>query len=129
MSTTVKRPKYAAIAGELRERIQSGQLQAGDQLPTFDEMCALYGVTPTTVVRVYGLLEQEELGERVHGRGIFVAEPQRKLTGNIGVIGTEGVRQNSDYYNRLMRGFEDAALQHQQHLLFLGTDLDWNKQS
>jgi len=126
---TERQPKYAAIAGELRQRIQSGELQIGDQLPTFDEMCESYGVTPTTVVRVYGLLEQEELVERLHGRGIFVAKPKRKLTGNIGLIGTEGIRQNADYYNRLMRGIEDAALQNKQHLLFLGTDLDWDKQS
>jgi len=125
-----KQPKYAAIAGELRQRIQSGELQVGDQLPTFDEMCENYGVTPTTVVRVYGLLEQEELVERLHGRGIFVAEQKRKITGNIGIIGSKDFhRQHTNYYNRLMQGMEKAARRSRQHLLSLGTDLDWEPDS
>jgi DNA-binding LacI/PurR family transcriptional regulator len=125
-----KQTKYRDIAEALRRQIHSDQLAAGERMPSFDEVCEIYGVTPNTVVRVYGLLEQEGLVERQRGRGIFVAERKRKLTGNIGIIGSKSFhQQHTNYYSRLMQGMEKAARQSRQHLLSLGTDLDWEPAS
>jgi DNA-binding LacI/PurR family transcriptional regulator len=79
-------PKYRLLAEQLRQKIQSPELAPGDQLPTFAEMRSQYGVTSTTIERVYSLLEQEGLIERQQGRGTFVAEQKRKSTGKIGLL-------------------------------------------
>lgn len=125
-----KQAKYKDIADLLRRQIRNNKLGAGERMPSFDEVCEIYDVTPNTVVRVYGLLEQEGLVERQRGRGIFVAERKRKVTGNIGIIGSESFRRPQlDYYNLFMHGMEEAAARSQQHLLFLGTEKTWDVRS
>lgn len=73
---TNKAHKYLSIAEHLRRQINEGDLKTGDRLPKFSELRALFGATPTTVERVYSLLESENLVVREQGRGIFVAGPQ-----------------------------------------------------
>ncbi|MFF8447861.1 GntR family transcriptional regulator [Streptomyces leeuwenhoekii] len=56
-------PEYLRIAAELRQRIASGQLAPGDQLPTLPALCATYGVSETTVRHALALLRTEGLIE------------------------------------------------------------------
>jgi DNA-binding LacI/PurR family transcriptional regulator len=52
------------------------------------------------------------------------------LTGNIGIIGSEGLhQQQTSYYGQLVRGMEVATVKNGQHLLFLGTGLTWEERS
>jgi DNA-binding LacI/PurR family transcriptional regulator len=85
-SLRTAQPKYGVLAEQLRQKIQSDEFKPGDKLPTFAEMRSVYGVTSTTVERVYGLLEHEGLIERQQGRGTFVIEKKRQLTGKIGLL-------------------------------------------
>ncbi len=57
------------IAGELRERISSGQLKPGDFLPTERELAENYGVNAGTIKRATAELVYAGLIERVPGRG------------------------------------------------------------
>lgn len=112
-------PKYKVLADQLRRQIIQGELVSGDQLPTFAEIGSTHRVTLTTVKRVYDLLEKEGLIERQRGRGTFVAEQKRVLTGNIGLLGINVVRyQQSQYYSHILRGIERYTQQSGQHLLF-----------
>jgi len=130
VKSETRQVKYKDVADMLRQQIRSEQLRPGERMPSFDEVCERYNITPNTVVRVYGLLEQEGLVERQRGRGIFVAEYKRKLTGNIGILGSSSLhRPQSDYYSRFMRGLEKSLIPGKQHLLFLGTEKTWNVQS
>lgn len=61
--TAVAQPEYLRIAAELRQRIASGQLAPGDQLPTLPALCASYGVSETTIRNALRLLATEGLIE------------------------------------------------------------------
>jgi DNA-binding GntR family transcriptional regulator len=56
-------PPYAQVARGMRERILSGEYQAGDRLPSEAELCALYGVSRMTVRRAVKLLAQVKISE------------------------------------------------------------------
>ena len=128
MTTTASQPRYAQLAQQLREMISSGQLKVGDRLPSYNEMYRLFGAAPATVQRVCDILEKEHLIERRSGSGVYVAPPpRRERTGNIGFIG--GVSYNAPdlpFYQLLMSGVQQAVRSQGDHLLYLGTDRDWN---
>lgn len=128
MSTATQKPRYAQLAQQLREMICSGELKVGDRLPSYNEMYRLFGAAPATVQRVCDILEKEQLIERRSGSGVYVAPPpQKPRTGNIGFIG--GANYNSPnlpFYQLLMGGVQQAVRTQQTHLLYLGTDRDWD---
>lgn len=114
--------KYLKLASQLRERIRSKELKAGDRLPTFAEMREKFGVTLNTVERTYSFLEQEGLIERQQGRGTFVKERQKVLTGNIGFVGGAILKpQELPFDMHLMKGVQEAVVATRQHLLYLGS--------
>jgi GntR family transcriptional regulator len=66
-------PLYRQMLQQLRERIASGQLAPGAQLPSVRDLSADLHVNPLTVGKVYQLLEDEGLVEFRRGQGTFVA--------------------------------------------------------
>lgn len=66
-------PLYRQMLQQLRERIASGQLAPGEQLPSVRDFSAELHVNPLTVGKVYQLLEEEGLVEFRRGQGTFVA--------------------------------------------------------
>jgi len=67
-------PLGVQLAETLAGAIQSGELSAGDQLPSVRQMASLAGVNVNTVRTVYGRLEQQGLLSSEQGRGTFVRE-------------------------------------------------------
>jgi len=65
------------IADHLRAAIVSGQLAAGDMLPSDSAMMAHYGVSRRTVQQAIYLLQREGLVEVRWGRGYCVTRPNR----------------------------------------------------
>ena len=65
-------PKYAAIAADLEQRIQSGEFQPGQALPPQRELSAAYGVTLMTLRQALALLTDRGLVAQQPGRGTFV---------------------------------------------------------
>ncbi len=72
-------PLYLQLQQQLRQRILSGQLPDGAQLPSVREMSAELHVNPLTVVKVYQLLEQEGFLESKRGLGTFVSHQKSEL--------------------------------------------------
>ncbi len=66
-------PRYSLLAEELRGRIESGEWQAGDRLPSEAELSARNGVSRGTVVRAIGQLVDQGFVTRRQGAGSFVA--------------------------------------------------------
>ncbi|MBM7868304.1 aminotransferase class I/II-fold pyridoxal phosphate-dependent enzyme [Heliobacterium gestii] len=62
------------ICAGIAERIRSGLLQPGEQLPSVRQLAQDLGVSLMTAVQAYGLLEKRGLVESVQGRGTFVRE-------------------------------------------------------
>jgi GntR family transcriptional regulator len=73
-------PIYQQLVEQIRYRIVSGQLKAGDELPTIRGLAETTRVNPNTVARAYRELENEGLVEKRRTVGTFVAASDTKLT-------------------------------------------------
>jgi len=128
MEISTEQPKYVQLAAKLRESIRSGDLKAGDRLPSYAEMYRDFGATTATVQRVCNLLEQENLIERRSGSGIYVADTTQVLTGNIGILGKADFRTHAGaFFSHLAFGVQAAAEERGQQLVWLhkGEDCDY----
>ncbi|MBP6852128.1 MAG: PLP-dependent aminotransferase family protein [Rhodoferax sp.] len=67
-----KTPRYLAIAAELAQAIESGQLAPGEKLPPHRVLAKQLGVTTGTVSRAYASLERQALATARVGDGTFV---------------------------------------------------------
>lgn len=80
-------PYYIQLIEALKEKIQSGEWQPGDQIPSEPDLCEVYGVSRTVVRQSLREIELEGLITRRKGKGTFVSEPKlseslaQKLTG------------------------------------------------
>src|ERR1043165_8648630 len=72
LSSTSGVSAYLQIARQVRQAMQLGLLQPGDQLPTVKEVVGMVAVNPNTVLKAYQLLEHEGLVEGRQGQGTFV---------------------------------------------------------
>src|SRR3954447_20068441 len=67
-------PVGLQLSWRLRALIRTGELRAGERLPSFRRLAEWAGVNVGTVRSVYETLEQDGLVVTRHGQGTFVAE-------------------------------------------------------
>ncbi len=67
-------PKYLTIAQGIIERVGSGSLPLGAQVPSENELIEQHGVSNTTARRVLAELEKSGWVTRIKGRGTFVRQ-------------------------------------------------------
>jgi GntR family transcriptional regulator len=77
-------PLYLQVERSLGQRIDSGEWHQGEQIPTEDQLCAIYGVSRVTMREAVARLVQRGLLAREQGRGTFVRDPSL-------IAGTRGV--------------------------------------
>ena len=71
-------PRYVQLADLLRRRIAQGELKAGDQLPTLQDLTCEFEVARVTARQAVEVLAREGLLSAQQGRGTFVtATPPR----------------------------------------------------
>lgn len=75
-------PAYLRIEQDVRDLIDSGDLRAGDRIPTEDELCSRYGVARMTVRHGLSRLVAAGILVRHRGIGTFVASPKIERVGN-----------------------------------------------
>jgi GntR family transcriptional regulator, N-acetylglucosamine utilization regulator len=68
-------PLYYQVERDMRRQIESGIWQAGQQIPSEKELCALYDVSRITIRQAISALVDEGLISRERGRGSFVRSP------------------------------------------------------
>ncbi len=73
-------PLYRQIADQLRRKILSGELKAGMQVPTADQLMQEYHVSKGTVRGALKELERRDLVYALHGKGTFVSERGQPIT-------------------------------------------------
>lgn len=105
MDNTGKKLKYDQITDDLKEMILSGQIQAGEKLPSENVLSEQYRVSRHTVRKAIAILENAGYVYAEHGRGTFCSELARhtKTTKNIAVVTT----YLSDYiFPRVIQGID-----------------------
>jgi DNA-binding LacI/PurR family transcriptional regulator len=111
-------PLYLQIIDEIKSKIASHALKAGDQLGSHAELASAYHVSLITVKKALAtMIQQGILYSRV-GKGTYVAQqtdetrPQERLT--IGLV-LQDLR--SPFFSRVMHSVEDAAYELGYHVL------------
>lgn len=74
LSDLSNEPLQAQIYRQIRAMILTGEIKAGDMLPSIRALAREEKVSVVTVQRGYELLEKEELIVSRRGKGFFVAE-------------------------------------------------------
>jgi GntR family transcriptional regulator len=72
-------PLYVQLQQQVQQRILTGQLADGVQLPSVRELSAQLGLNPLTVSKVYQLLEREGFVETRRGLGTYVSHQSPAL--------------------------------------------------
>ena len=95
-------PIYTQIVEQVKQRVLSGELKPGDQLPTVRALALELRVNFNTVARAYRLLDEAGIISTQQGRGTFILDvppPER----------TDKLRQQAlqaltrDYLNEALR--------------------------
>lgn len=68
------------IVDAVRMQIATGELQAGDQLPSVRGLAQQLTVNPNTVAKAYAELTTEGWVDSRQGLGLFVAPPRQRLS-------------------------------------------------
>lgn len=85
VSTAAKKPIYRQIEDQIRAAVLTGELKAGEALPSLRRLAAELHVSTPTVVRAYGDLAAEGVVDNIQGKGTFVV-----------AHGDELLRRNAD---------------------------------
>ncbi len=72
-------PIYEQIMAGIKEKIATGELQAGMALPSVRALANELKISALTVKKAYDRLEEEGLTHTVHGKGTFVAAVNPEL--------------------------------------------------
>ncbi|MFF4571315.1 GntR family transcriptional regulator [Streptomyces sp. NPDC001410] len=76
-ASSPQQPPSRRIAGDLRRRIEAGELCAGDKLPSERALAEQYGAARNTAREAIRLLAEQGLVTAKHGKGVFVREPRK----------------------------------------------------
>ena len=71
----MKNPIYAEIVQNIRNKISSGQLKPGDDLPSETSLCSEYNTSRMTVRKGLSILSNEGYIYSIPGKGYFVKKP------------------------------------------------------
>lgn len=74
ISNSDKRPIYEQIRAQLKEKIMTGELEAGEALPSMRVLAKELRISVITTKRAYDELEQDGFIVTAQGRGTFVAK-------------------------------------------------------
>ncbi|WP_432000454.1 GntR family transcriptional regulator [Streptomyces sioyaensis] len=69
-----------AIADDIRNKISTGGIKAGECLPSEAQLACHYAVSTATLRSALSVLQGEGLVEKIHGKGNFVRHPLRRIT-------------------------------------------------
>ena len=116
MSTTETKPRYVQLTDGIRAKIQSGEWEEGDRLPSFAEMYREHGASVATMQKAYDQLEKEGFIERRARSGIYVTNPPSVQTGMLAFVVPEksGTMYygSSSYSMKLLHGAHQEAAAH-----------------
>ncbi|OXM84421.1 GntR family transcriptional regulator [Paenibacillus rigui] len=128
MKDNKQMPKYLQLKQEILSWFHSGRLQPEEQMPTENEIAALFQVSRQTVRQTFGVLEQDGWIYRVQGKGTFVSNPQSRKEENTQTIGIITTYISDYIFPHIVRGAEAALRSKGYRLLLSSTDNDKAKE-
>lgn len=85
-------PIYVQIIEQIRQKVASGELKQGDQLPTVRQLATELRVNFNTIARAYRMLDEAGLISTQHGRGTYIWEqPSEETIQRLRQQGLEGL--------------------------------------
>lgn len=79
ISSHTSKPIYEQIADQIKGLIMSGELQAGDAVPSIRAMAKSLHISVLTVQKAYDKLQAEGFIETTAGKGCFVSAQNQDL--------------------------------------------------
>ena len=79
ISTNANKPIYEQITTQIKAMIMSGELQAGDALPSMRSLAKSIHVSVITVQKAYEDLQRDGFIETTVGRGSFVSARNKEF--------------------------------------------------
>ena len=67
-------PLYVQLIEQIKHAVETGAIEAGEQLPTIRKMAEDLVMNPNTVARAYRELEREGIIDLKHGSGAYIAD-------------------------------------------------------
>ena len=116
-----KLPIYKQLEKQLISMISSGELRAGDRLPTEQELADSAGISPGTVKRAYVKLSRRGILKRIQGRGTFVmqADDPEQLQLH---------QQVDDLLEQMLDDLSYVHLSYKEILSLVESKIQWRKQ-
>jgi GntR family transcriptional regulator of arabinose operon len=118
-------PLYKQIYNYIILQVRKGKWKAGDRIPSEKELAEQFGVSRITAKKALDLLAQEQLIERIQGKGSFISRndsihaenkeakaPKGRLT--IGLIIPDF---GESYGTGIIRAIEEQCRHYQAHLI------------
>lgn len=101
---TSGQPLYDQITEQIKALILSGELKAGEMLPSMRVLAKDLRISVITTKRAYEELEREGFVETAPGKGCFVAQP------NLELIKEENLRQIEEHLTACLTLAEQAGV-------------------
>lgn len=105
MSNKISRPLYEQITTQIKTQIMSGELKAGEALPSIRSLAKSLQISVLTVQKAYDLLQADGFIETTTGKGCYVSiqnqdfyleEQQKKIEEHlneaIGIARSSGIK-------------------------------------
>ncbi|MGI8907487.1 MAG: GntR family transcriptional regulator [Candidatus Sumerlaeaceae bacterium] len=73
-------PIYLQVVQQVKHRVATGALKAGERLPSVREIAEQLQVNPNTIAKAFSELERQGVVETRRGSGTFVAESGTTLS-------------------------------------------------
>ena len=79
ISSVSGEPIYEQIKNQIRSAVMSGELEAGEALPSLRKLAKELRVSVLTVTRAYNELDDEGVVQNLQGKGTFVMDKGNEL--------------------------------------------------
>ena len=76
IDTTGKEPIYKQLVTQVERSLHDGRLQAGEQIPSMNELAAQLDISKETVKKASGILVDKNLIVPKQGKGFYAADLQ-----------------------------------------------------
>ena len=76
IDSTGKEPIYKQLVSQVEHALHNGRLQAGEHIPSMNDLAASLDISRETVKKAYGILVEKGLIIPKHGKGFYAADLQ-----------------------------------------------------